>query len=46
LEKAIQYLSFIDIKPKKSVTKKQIQKLADKVDTAVWGQFKKLKGIK
>lgn len=46
LEKAVSYLSFLEITPKKTVSKKQIQELADEINLAAWERFKKAKGIK
>ena len=46
LDKAIRYLSFIEIKPKTKARKKQIQELANEIDQAAWNRFKKLRGIK
>ena len=46
LDSVIDYISFIEIKPKKTVTKKQIQELADEINTAAWERFKKAKGLK
>lgn len=46
LEKIIEYISFLDIRPKKGVTKKKIQQLADEINEAAWEKFKKARGIK
>jgi hypothetical protein len=46
LDRVIEYISFLEIKPKKTVTKKQIQELADEINTAAWERFKKAKGLK
>ena len=45
LERVINYLSFLEIKPKKRITKKQIQELSDEVNAAAWKRFKKMRGI-
>lgn len=46
LERAIRYLSFIEIRPKANATKKQILNLASEVDVAAWERFKKLRDLK
>ncbi len=46
LENIVEYISYLDIRPKKGVTKKQIQELADEINEAAWEKFKKARGIK
>ena len=46
LERAIRYLSFIEIRPTAKTTKKQILKLAGEVDDAAWERFEKLRNLK
>ena len=46
LTRIVNYLSLPEIKPKKTVTKRQIQKLADEINAAAWKRFKKVRGIK
>jgi len=46
LNRILNYLSLPEIKPKKTVTKRQIQKLADEINAAAWKRFKKVRGIK
>jgi len=45
LERAIRYLSFIEIRPKVKTTKEQILKLANEIDAAAWQRFKTLRGL-
>ena len=46
LQRAVRYLSFIEIKPKTKTSKKQIQELADEIDNSAWKKFQKLRGLK
>ena len=46
LDRAIRYLSFIEISPKTKTTKKNVRELAGEIDNAAWERFKKLRGIK
>lgn len=45
LEKIVDYISFLDIRPKKGITKQQIQELADEINEAAWERFKKEKSF-
>ena len=45
LERAVRYLSSIEIKPKAKTTRKQIKEIAREVDNAAWQRFKKLRGL-
>lgn len=46
LDRVVEYISYVAIKPRKTVTGKQIQELADRINEAAWKKFKKMKGIK
>ncbi|MES1219297.1 MAG: hypothetical protein ABUT20_27575 [Bacteroidota bacterium] len=45
LDQLLNYLSLPEIKPKKTVTKKQIKEMADKVTNAAWEKLKKKRGF-
>lgn len=46
LDRVLDYISFLEIKPRKTVTRKQIKELADEINEAAWKKFKKAKGLK
>jgi hypothetical protein len=46
IARVVNYLSYPEIMPKKNVTKKQIQKLADEINVSISERFKKLRNTK
>jgi hypothetical protein len=45
LRQVVDYLSLMDERPKKRVSKKEIQKIADEVTKAAWVKLKKKRGF-
>jgi hypothetical protein len=45
LDRVVNFLSILDLQPKKRVTQKQIQQLADEVNKAAWEKLKQKRGF-
>ncbi len=45
LQRAVKYLSFIEIKPKNKTPKKEIRELANEIDRSAWDRFQKLREL-